>query len=52
MPLFIKKIIKVRHNDRLISVFVTQVLIPGTTTYRNMVDCDGKLIPLMQYLNG
>ena len=52
MPIFIHRIIKIRHNDRLVSVFVTQVLIPGTMEYKNMVNVEGKLIPLKEYLNG
>lgn len=50
MPLFIHKTIKVELRERIISVLVTQVLIPATMEYRNMVKVEGKLIPLKAYL--
>ena len=50
MPLFIHKVIRVKHHDRVISVCVVQVLVVGTTTYKNMVKVEDKLIPLKEYL--
>lgn len=50
MPLFIHKVIKIKHHDRTVSVSVVQVLVVGTTTYKNMVMVGDKLVPLREYL--
>ena len=47
MPLFIRKVIRTKYHDNLISV---QVLVAGTNTYKNMVKIEGSLIPLEEYL--
>ena len=50
MPLFIRKVIRTKHHDRVISVRVVQVLVAGTNTYKNMVKIEGRLVPLKEYL--
>lgn len=52
MPLFINKVIRTKYHDNLISVRVVQVLVAGTTTYKNMVKIEGRLVPLEEYLKG
>ena len=51
MPLFINKVIRTKYHDSLISVRVVQVLVAGTTTYKNMVKIEGRLVPLEEYLS-
>ena len=50
MPLFIKKVIRIKRHDITVSVSVVQVLVVGTITYKNMVNVEGKLVPLKEYL--
>lgn len=51
MPLFINKVIRTKYHDNLVTVRVVQVLVAGTTTYKNMVKIEDRLVPLEEYLN-